>query len=142
MAGKVVRRLSGLTDLHQFALEFPEEFPAVMVEPNLMEQVLTNLIENAVKYSPRGGKVTISGARVNGQVKITVLDEGVGIPLGDMDHLFERFHRGEKGQSKIRGTGLGLYISKTIIEAHGGRMEAISQSGKGSQFSFTLPVGE
>ncbi len=142
MVGKVVRRLSGLTDLHEFTLKFPQEFPAVMVEPNLMEQVLTNLIENAVKYSPHGGTVIISGTRVNGQVKVTVEDEGVGIPLGDMDHLFERFHRGEQGQSKIRGTGLGLYISKTIIEAHGGRMEAFSQSGKGSQFSFTLPVAE
>ena len=142
MAGKVVRRLSGLTDLHQFALEFAEDFPAVMVEPNLMEQVLTNLIENAIKYSPRGGKVTISGTKINGQIKVTVADEGVGIPLGDMDRLFERFHRGEKGQSKIQGTGLGLFISKTIIEAHDGRMEAASKSGQGSQFSFILPVGE
>jgi PAS domain S-box-containing protein len=142
LAGKVVHRLSGLTAVHQFALEFPEDFPPVMVEPNLVEQVLTNLIENAIKYSPRGGKVTISGMRVNGQVKVTVADEGVGIPLGDMDRLFERFHRGEKGQSRIQGTGLGLYICKTIIEAHGGRMEAASQPGRGSRFSFILPPGE
>jgi PAS domain S-box-containing protein len=142
LAGKVVRRLSGLTSIHQFAVEFPEDFPSVMVEPNLMEQVLTNLVENAVKYSPRGGKVAISGTRVNGQVKVTVADEGVGIPLGDMDHLFERFQRGEKGQSIIQGTGLGLYICKTIIEAHGGKMAAASQPGRGSQFSFTLPSGE
>lgn len=142
VAGKVVRRLSALTSIHQLAVDFPEDFPAVTVEPNLMEQVLTNLIENAVKYSPRGGKVTITGARINGQVKVTVADEGVGIPLGDMDRLFERFHRGEKGLSKIQGTGLGLYICKTIIEAHGGQMEASSKPGQGSQFSFILPVGE
>jgi PAS domain S-box-containing protein len=142
LTGKVVRRLSGLTSIHQFAVEFPEDFPSVMVEPNLTEQVLTNLIENAVKYSPRGGKVTISGTRLNGQLKVTIADEGVGIPLGDMDHLFERFHRGEKGQSKIQGTGLGLYICKTIIEAHGGQMTAVSQPGRGSQFSFTLPLSE
>jgi len=141
LAGKVVRRLSGLTDIHRFSVNFPEDFPSVTVEPNLMEQVLTNLIENAVKYSPRGGQVTIDGKRLNGQVKVTVTDQGVGIPLGDMDHLFERFHRGEKGQSKIQGTGLGLYICKTIIEAHGGQMQATSLPGQGSQFSFTLPLG-
>jgi PAS domain S-box-containing protein len=142
LAGKVVRRLSSLTSIHQFVVDFPQEFPAVIVEPNLMEQVLTNLIENAIKYSPRGGKVTISGKRENGQVKVTVTDEGVGIPLGDMERLFERFQRGEKRKSIIRGTGLGLYICKTIIEAHGGQMEATSKSGKGSKFSFTLPINE
>ena len=142
LAGKVVRRLSTVASIHQFVLEFPEEFPFVSVEPNLMEQVLTNLIENAVKYSPRGGKITISGVIVNGKVKVTVADEGVGIPLGDRDHLFERFYRGEKAQSKYQGTGLGLFICKAIVEAHGGIMEASSQPGRGSQFSFTLPAGE
>ena len=73
-----------------------------MAEPQLLEQVLTNLIENAVKYSPRGGKVTISGIRAHDRVKVTVADEGIGIPRGDMDRLFERFYRGEKGQSNIQ----------------------------------------
>ena len=141
LANKVVRRLSTVTSIHQFILEFPEELPFVTVEPNLMEQVLTNLIENAIKYSPRGGKVIVSGIMVDGKVKVIVSDEGVGIPSGDMDHLFERFYRGEKGQSKFQGTGLGLYICKTIVEVHGGKMEASSQLGRGSQFSFTLPVG-
>jgi signal transduction histidine kinase len=99
------------------------------------------LVENAIKYSPRGGKVIISGVVIDEKVKVIVSDEGVGIPPGDMDHLFERFYRGEKGQSKFQGTGLGLYICKTIVEAHGGTMDASSQPGQGSQFSFTLPVG-
>jgi PAS domain S-box-containing protein len=142
LAGKVARRLRNLTSIHRIEVEFPGDLPSVLVEPSLMEQVLTNLVENAIKYSPRGGRVTVSGTRINGKVKVTVADEGVGIPPGDMDHLFERFHRGEKGQSKIQGTGLGLYICKSIVEAHGGQMEAISRPGQGSQFSFSLPAGE
>jgi PAS domain S-box-containing protein len=140
LAGKIVRRLSDLTSVHNFILEFPDDLPSVMAEPQLLEQVMTNLVENAVKYSPQGGKVIISGAKTGGQVKVTVADEGVGISMEDMLHLFERFYRGEKGQSHIKGTGLGLYISKTIIEAHGGHMEAASQPGRGSQFSFVLPA--
>jgi len=137
---KVVRRLSSFTNNHEFVVDFPADFPTLTVEPNLIEQVFTNLIDNAVKYSPHGGKVTITGTHLDSKVKVTVSDQGVGIPLRDMDQLFQRFHRGEKGQSKIQGTGLGLYICKSIIEVHGGKMEVSSQINKGSEFSFTLPV--
>ncbi len=141
IAEKVVRRVHNLTDKHEFKTDFAADFPTVMVEPQLMEQVFSNLFENAVKYSPKGGKITISGKRIKNTVSVTVADEGIGIPPADMDHLFERFYRGEKGKSsKIQGTGLGLYICKSIVEAHGGRLTASSQTGKGSEFTFTLPV--
>jgi len=138
---KVVRRQSKFSAIHTFAVDFPPDFPMVKVEPQLMEEVLTNLIENAIKYSPKGGKVSISGNKEEHQVKIAVSDQGMGIPIGDMEHLFEKFQRGKKGQSqRIQGTGLGLYICKSIIEAHGGKLEVSSQIGKGSTFIFTLPV--
>ncbi|HEX7475059.1 MAG TPA: ATP-binding protein [Dehalococcoidales bacterium] len=138
---KVVKRLSGFTTLHRFKVDFKPDFPTLTVEPQLMEQVLTNLLENAIKYSPQGGRVTVSGRKVEGEVKITIADEGIGISKRDAEHLFERFHRVEKGQSrKIQGTGLGLYICKSIIEAHGGKIEVASQPGQGSSFSFILPL--
>ena len=141
LAEKTVRRLKGLTDLHTFDIDFDVGFPPVKAEPQLIEQVLANLVENAIKYSPKGGKVIIAGRGLDNQVKVTVADEGLGIPQGEMEHLFERFHRVEKGLSrKIPGTGLGLYICKAIVDAHGGKMEVSSRPGKGSEFSFTLPV--
>jgi PAS domain S-box-containing protein len=141
LVNKIIHRLSNIAHLHRFAVDFEADFPEVIVEPQLMEQVLTNLIDNAIKYSPKGGQVTVSGKKVENQVRVSVADEGVGIPVEDMEHLFERFHRVEKGHpQKIQGTGLGLYICKSIIEAHGGKLEALSRSGHGSEFIFTLPL--
>jgi PAS domain S-box-containing protein len=138
---KVVRRLGSLTSHHQFLVDFTADFPMVVGEPQLLEQALTNLIENAVKYSPRGGKVTVTGKQKENQVSVTVADQGIGIAAGDMEYLFKRFHRLEKGQSrKIQGTGLGLYICKSIVEVHGGMLEVKSEPGKGSEFTFTLPL--
>jgi PAS domain S-box-containing protein len=138
---KVIKRLSGFTTLHQFVVDFAPDFPALTVEPQLMEQVITNLLENAIKYSPQGGRITITGRVENNQAGVTVADEGMGISRRDADHLFERFHRVEKGESrKIQGTGLGLYICKSIVEAHGGQITVASQPGRGSAFTFTLPV--
>ncbi len=141
MVQKVVRRMRRLTQIHNFEIKFGSRFPLVTVEPQLIEQVLSNLIENAIKYSPQGGKVTISGRKTGNEVRVSVADEGIGISSIEMEHLFEKFHRADKGQAqKIEGVGLGLYICKSIIEAHGGTMEAHSQAGKGSEFIFTLPL--
>ena len=143
LARKVVRRISNHSRLHEFKIDFPADFPTVIVEPQMMEQVLTNLVENAVKYSPRGGKVLIFGEKITGGIRVTVDDEGIGISAGDIENLFQKFYRGKKGQSlKIQGTGLGLYICKSIIEAHGGKLEVSSRAGRGAEFSFTLPVEE
>jgi signal transduction histidine kinase len=141
MAGKVVRRLESVTTIHTFEVDFAADFPAVYADPDRMEEVLTNLVDNAIKYSPKGGRITITGRAGGDHVEVTVADEGIGIPQRELGRVFERFRRGENSQvQKVRGMGLGLYICKSIIEAHGGKIEVSSEAGKGSQFTFTLPI--
>ena len=143
LASKVVRRLRAVTNIHTFEIDFVPDFPSVLAEPELMEEVLTNLVENAIKYSPEGGRITISGRWDDNQVRVTVDDEGVGIPVREQERIFERFYRVDVEQArKVQGVGLGLYICKSIIEAHGGKIEVSSRPGKGSRFSFVLPLEE
>ncbi|RLC61081.1 MAG: histidine kinase, partial [Chloroflexi bacterium] len=143
LASKVVRRLQAVTNIHTFEIDFVPDFPSVLAEPELMEEVLTNLVENAIKYSPEGGRITISGRWDDNQVRVTVDDEGVGIPVREQERIFERFYRVDVEQArKVQGVGLGLYICKSIIEAHGGKIEVSSRPGKGSRFSFVLPLEE
>jgi len=138
-----VRRLQPLTGIHTFEVDFERDFPSVVAEPDLIEQVLSNLVENAIKYSPRGGRITISGRREGKQVRVTVTDEGIGIPMAKQEDIFKRFHQVDSGATrKSRGVGLGLYICKSIVEAHGGSIGFTSKFRKGSQFSFTLPLEE
>jgi signal transduction histidine kinase len=141
LVGKVVRHLQAMTTIHNFQIEFELDFPTVYADPALIEEVLTNLIDNAIKYSPKGGKITISGRKTGKEVGVTVADEGIGIPKEDMERIFERFQRTDRSVvRKVKGIGLGLYICKSIIEAHGGRIEVASKVGKGSQFTFILPL--
>ncbi|MBI4186155.1 MAG: PAS domain-containing protein [Chloroflexi bacterium] len=141
LASKVVRRLQVVTDIHTFQVDFKPVFPTVLADTELMEEVFANLTENAIKYSPQGGKISISGILKDGEAVVTVADEGIGIAPDEVEHVFERFRRSESDRSrKVSGVGLGLYICRSIIEAHGGRIAVSSQPGKGSQFTFTLPV--
>jgi len=141
IAGKVVRRLQAITSTHTFEINFDSAFPPVPADPALIEEVLANLVENAIKYSPYGGRISISGSFDDKQAKINVSDEGMGIPAEEIKHIFERFYRVNTGSARtVKGLGLGLYLCKTIIEAHGGTIEVSSQPGKGSQFTFTLPL--
>jgi PAS domain S-box-containing protein len=143
LASKVVRRLQPLTDIHTFKVDFEHDFPSVVAEPDLMEQVLSNLVDNAVKYSPHGGIITVSGRREGKKVRVTVADEGIGIPMAKQEDIFKRFHKVDSSATqKSQGVGLGLYICKSIIEAHGGSIGFTSKFRKGSQFSFTLPLEE
>lgn len=109
-----------------------------------IKQVLLNLVGNAIKYTPAGGKVTLGLACVNGWGRFTVADSGVGIPPEDLPHVFDRFYRADKSRTRGAGTpggaGLGLSIAQWIAQAHGGRLEVTSQPGKGSCFSFWLPL--
>jgi len=141
LAGKVVRRLEGLNSKHTLIKDFQADFPSLTAVPQLMEQVISNLVENAIKYSPEGGKVLIKGRYDRNSVEVSVTDEGIGIPSGEIENLFQKFYRVQSGSSrKIEGTGLGLYICKAIVEAHGGKLEVSSQQGKGSTFTFRLPL--
>ncbi len=140
LAEKVVDAFRTQTDLHTFELDFPPNFPPVWGDPERLREVLTNLVSNAVKYSPNGGPVWVGGRVDNTGVTVYVADQGIGIPPEEQERIFDRFHRVESGlHRRTEGAGLGLYLVKAIIEAHGGRVWVESAPGRGSVFIFTLP---
>jgi signal transduction histidine kinase len=105
-----------------------------------LENVLSNLINNAIKYSPAGAPISLAGRGTPQEVIVTVADRGIGIPLDEQGRIFERFYRVDDQLSRqTQGSGLGLYLAKAIIDAHRGRMWVESTPGKGSAFSFALP---
>ncbi|MEW6425943.1 MAG: two-component system histidine kinase PnpS [Bacillota bacterium] len=123
--------------------EVPAGLPAVHGDPDMLTQVLINLVDNAVKYTPAGGKVAVRAGVGEGDVRVSVEDTGVGIPPESLPRIFERFYRVDKARSReLGGIGVGLAIVKHIIRAHGGKTYVESAVGKGSTFSFTLPVEE
>jgi signal transduction histidine kinase len=134
-------RLDNLTARHHLRIEIPDDIPPVSIDDSRIGEVLTNLVENAVKFSEDNTNITIS-AQPNGQeVIVSVSDEGIGIPAELHDKVFERFFQGEgRKAGRRKGTGLGLAICKGIVEAHGGNIWVESEAGKGAKFSFTLPV--
>lgn len=126
----------------EIAMEYagPAATPCVSADRGRLDQILINLLDNAVKYSGPGGKVTVSAAEEGDMVRVTVRDSGIGIPRKDLPRLFERFYRVDEARSRDRGgTGLGLSIVKHIVQAHGGSVSVESTPGVGSAFSFTLP---
>jgi signal transduction histidine kinase len=142
MVDRLVKLHAAAAEGHEFVVDFPPDFPAIEADRDRVEQVLTNVISNAIKYSPDGGPVRITGRRANGQVLVAVADAGLGMTEAQLGQLFQRYHRLESDASKrIRGTGLGLYLTRGLVEAHGGRIWAQSDgAGKGSTFSFVLPI--
>jgi PAS domain S-box-containing protein len=141
LAGSVVERFQTQTAAHTFKVSFPPDFPVIQGDEVRLRQVLDNLVSNAIKYSPQGGTITIGGEVDNGYVTISVRDEGIGIPETEQEHIFERFYRVDGPMSrKTKGTGLGLYLAKAVIEAHGGNIRVKSKPGAGSTFYFTIPL--
>jgi signal transduction histidine kinase len=123
-------------------LEVPEDIPVVSLDEEKMKQVITNLVSNAYKFTPEGGSITLRGEYDDEKIVISVIDTGIGIPKDFVGQLFERFKQVPGTREKIggpKGTGLGLAIAKGIVEAHGGRIWAESEMGKGSSFRFWLP---
>ena len=117
------------------------EMPAVHGDIRLLREVLQNLVDNAIQYTPAGGRVTVSAQGASREVTISVEDTGIGIPLADQERIFERFYRVDAARSREEGgTGLGLSIARHIVEVHGGRIWVESEVGHGSRFSFTIPV--
>jgi len=111
------------------------------IDPDMIEQALINLVDNAIKYSPEGSAVTIDAGIVDQEIRIRVRDQGIGIPQKHLPRLFERFYRVDKARSrKMGGTGLGLSIVKHIVQAHGGRVSVESVQGEGSTFTLHLPL--
>jgi signal transduction histidine kinase len=122
-------------------LDLPPDLPQVMADWHRINQVLGNLLTNALRHTPAGGRVTLSANASVGQVKVAVVDTGAGIPAEDMPYVFDRFWRGEKSRSRAGGgTGLGLAIAKQLVELHGGTIGVESAPGGGSAFWFTLPL--
>jgi two-component system sensor histidine kinase KdpD len=126
---------------HVFSLHIPARLPLVSADPRRIRQVLHNLLENAVKYSPPGSKVAVAVRHDPPFVRISVIDEGIGIPQEYQERVFERFFQVDSASTRrVGGSGLGLAISRSIVEAHGGRIWVQSEPGNGSTFIFTLPV--
>ena len=122
--------------------EAAAELPKVLADPSRVHLILANLVNNALKYTPAGGRVDIRASAQAGDVLFTVADTGVGIPAGDLSRVFEKFYRGAR-EGEPGGAGLGLAIAKEVVEAHGGEMTVESIEGKGTTFAFTLkPAGE
>jgi signal transduction histidine kinase len=117
-----------------------EEVLPVMVDPDRLLQVLGNLVSNALRHTPDGGRVALSAARENGGVLLRVQDNGPGIPAADLPHIFDRFYRGDKARSDDGASGLGLAIARSLVEAHGGRITAENVATGGAVFSILLPI--
>ncbi len=133
--------VSRRTDKHQFLLSFPPTLPILDVDPSRIRRLLFNLLDNAVKYSPDGGLIVVRAELVEGECLVSVADQGVGIAPQHLNRLFERFFRVETAAGEhVVGSGLGLPIARSIVEAHGGRIWAESKVGQGSCFYFTLPL--
>lgn len=121
--------------------EIEPGLPAVEADPDRIRQVLVNLLTNAHEYCPEGASIRVTAARIDAEVEIAVIDDGPGIPREQLEHIFERFTRGDAGLTQhVGGTGLGLAISKSLVELHGGAIAAESAPGGGSTFRVRLPA--
>lgn len=120
-------------------VDVPKDLPEVDADPERVNQILTNLLSNAVKFTPAGGQIWLRARKTDHQVEIEVSDTGIGIPSDALPHLFSRFYQVDPSVP-VRGIGLGLPITKGLIEAHGGQINVTSTVGKGSTFRFTLPL--
>ena len=136
-----VALFSAESDKHWLELHLPDEPLVVEGDAGRLAQVFSNLISNAIKYSPEGGPVEVSGEQENGVVRIRVRDEGFGIPAEAHDRIFTKFYRGAAAARGIAGSGLGLALARSVVEAHGGSIDFESREGEGTVFSVELPVG-
>jgi signal transduction histidine kinase len=134
-------RAARRSEAHWFVVDLPANLPRVLADARRVRQVLSNLLENAIKYSPSGGQVTISCEVEGDQVVTSIADQGEGIAAENLQRIFDRFYQVDSASTrKSGGSGLGLSIAKGIIAAQGGRMWAESVPGQGSVFRFTLPI--
>ncbi|MGB9880297.1 MAG: sensor histidine kinase, partial [Anaerolineae bacterium] len=140
---EVLADLQPLAEQAQITLtnHLTPDLPVVFGDKERLKQVVRNLVHNAIKFTPKGGHVTISATVEPGRIVVSVQDDGIGIPAEALPRLFERFYQVDSSSTRrAGGTGLGLYICKQIVTAHGGEIWVKSQVGKGSTFSFTLPL--
>jgi len=123
----------------RIVLNLPSDLPLISVEPTLIVQILSNLLENAAKYTPPGTTITICAVEREDSMMISVADDGPGFPPGDPERLFDKFQRG-RSESNIVGVGLGLAICRAAANLHGGNIRALNNPGGGARFEISLPV--
>ncbi|MBK9750504.1 MAG: PAS domain S-box protein [Chloroflexi bacterium] len=140
VCASAAERFSTQTRKHTLIVDFPDDYPVIQADEQRLRQVIDNLLSNAIKYSPEGGEIRVGGYFTDDTVSVFVKDQGVGISEADQERVFERFFRVDgKLSRRTQGTGLGLFLARSIVEAHGGQITVESQPGKGSTFTFTLP---
>jgi PAS domain S-box-containing protein len=143
VVGQVLETVSAAdADGHRFVVELPDEPLAARADPEKLRQVCSILVDNALRYSPDGGTVTVGAARRQDSVEVSVADEGIGIPQSDQEQIFRKFYRGSDAELRAGagGTGLGLFIARGLVTAMGGRIWVSSREGEGSRFAFELPA--
>jgi signal transduction histidine kinase len=121
---RLAERFRTQTKKHTIVVDFPQNCPVIVADENRLAQVISNLISNAIKYSPAGGEIRISGQVLPEQVIVCISDQGPGIDARDLPHIFDRFYRSPNAVKQTKGAGLGLYLARAIVEAHGGRIWA------------------
>lgn len=136
---RMVARFRTQSDKHNFILDFPPNFPIIMADETRLEQVFGNLISNAIKYSPEGGEIRIEAQVRPEQVILCVSDQGPGVAPEDIPHIFDRFYRASSAARNTKGAGLGLYLTRAVIEAHHGRIWVDPRPGDGARICFALP---
>ncbi len=139
LAKRIAERFSTQTDQHQILIDFPPNFPVIMGDETRLAQVLSNLVSNAIKYSTEGGEIRISGETRPDHVIICVSDQGPGIDAEDIPHVFERFYRSTSAARNTKGTGLGLFLAKAVVDAHGGKIWVDPAYREGARICFSLP---
>ncbi len=142
LVNDVLGRLRGITSDHDIVLDAPQELPPVLLDYVQIDQVLSNLIENAANYSPAGSEILISIRPAEGHVRVQVDDRGPGLPQEALPRLFEPFYRGGGRGPRAKGMGLGLAVAKRLVEAHHGQIWAENRPGGGARFTFRLPLGQ
>ncbi len=138
LAARVSERFASQSSKHRIVTDFPNNFPIILGDENRLEQVLSNLVSNALKYAPEG-EIRISGSVRPEQVIVCVSDEGPGIEAKDIPHIFDRFYRSANAVKQTKGAGLGLYLARAIVEAHGGRIWVNPAPDSGARICFSLP---
>jgi PAS domain S-box-containing protein len=139
VAAGLADRFKTQSERHTFEVDFPPDFPIVIGDEGRLSQVISNLLSNAVKYSPEGGRVLLSGQVRPEGVVISVSDEGPGLAPQDVPRIFDRFYRSAEASRKTKGAGLGLYLAKAVVEAHGGRIWVDDRAKRGARICFSLP---
>jgi two-component system sensor histidine kinase KdpD len=140
LVDEVLGRMRPQTARHRVVVQVPDDLPAVSLDYVEIDQVLSNLIENATKYAPAATEIHVAVQRANGEVRLVIEDRGPGVPASSVPHLFDPFYRVASGTPRPAGLGLRLAVAKGLVEAHGGRIWVENRPGGGARFAFTLPL--